>query len=223
LSIDRAETSPERADEHRRAFDRIARVSGRPGRARRKERVAPYCGRRLIAMALLLSMEACAAQRAAAPGAAEARAEEPAYERILGSFTIDPDRIILLTPRMCEQRLKGGRTLAESFARHAERFQRAGSARGEAAARLNEGAVEWFEGDSTRAYGALMESHRIFAELGDADGLAHAYEWLGYFFRDSGAIDKAAEHLSAAYRLFEALGNRDAERRVLGYADHHSP
>lgn len=145
----------------------------------------------------------------------EARVE---YERILGSFTARPDLVIYLTPAAClrfcqsspdDVRLEG---LVRDFAR-------LGAVRGEAAARLNRGAVLWRRGEHQLAYVQVMESRRLFARAADVEGLAHAYEWLGFLFEESGAVGEAGDHLAVAYQLFGKLGNTPAQARILSYAD----
>jgi hypothetical protein len=142
--------------------------------------------------------------------------EQPAYERILGSFPIDPNAILYLDPVLCGQHLY---EYGSDYRGIAERFHRIGALRGEAAARLNQGALEWFSGEPDEAYREVMDAQRIFAELGDVEGLAHTYEWLGYFFKESSEPKRAAEHLSVAYRFFEAVGDASSLARVLSYAE----
>lgn len=140
------------------------------------------------------------------------------YERILGTFSIDPELYIYLTPATCAAGFDA-RSDDSGFAALAEAFAAAGARRGEAAARLNWGAVLWTLGSGEDAYVQVMRAQALFAELGDADGLAHAYEWLGYFFRESADGDEAAEHLSVAYRLYGVLEDHAGAERVLTYAD----
>lgn len=170
--------------------------------------------RRLAALALLVHV-ACAAakipERAAPPAP-----KEPQYERILGSFVVHPDAVVYLTPRMTEDRVAPG-DAADALADIADRFAATGAPRGEAVARLNRGALLWKEGDGEVAYTQMARALALFAEVGDVEGLAHAYEWLGYAFLKAGAVDRAGEHLAAAYQLFELMGDLDAAQRVAGY------
>jgi hypothetical protein len=182
-------------------------------------------------MALLVSMQAaCAAQARQAPELGELveikppevppelkTQEAPAFERILGSFAIAPEPIILLTPRVLEAHFD--RTHGDDgFAVLVDRFHELGVPEKEAAALLDWGAVLWFLGRPQDAYARMMDAHRIYAELGDVSGLAHAYEWLGYFLKNSDAIAMAAEHLAVAYQMYEVAGDRGACTRVLSYA-----
>jgi hypothetical protein len=138
------------------------------------------------------------------------------YERILGSFAIDPELLIYYTPDLMARHHV--RADPERFAALAESLRAAGARRAEAGARLDLGAVLWSGGQAEKAYREMMRAQGLFAELGDVDGLAHAYEWLGFFFRESGSEERAAEHLSVAYRMFQVLENHAAAERVLGYA-----
>src|SRR5215472_3471357 len=145
----------------------------------------------LIALAAFSALSsACAAKRvapAALPQAAARPSEEeqPAYERILGSFAIEPDLYVYLDPATCLRYFSGARWSAWDMGAIARRMHALGSLRGEAAATLNHGAALWFLGDGESAYRAMMDAERMFAELGDVQGLAHTYDWLGYFFRES--------------------------------------
>ena len=176
-------------------------------------------------VALALQMSGCAAGMKApqvSPAeAAQARdqaAEEGEYERLLGTFSVNPDLVIYLNPAICERYLVQTGN-GDDIAQIVDQFGRIGAARGEAAARLNWGVVFWYDGEAEYAYREMMNALQIFAEIGDVDGLAHTYEWLGYFFKQSGAIEEAGEHLAVAYQLFEKLSNQPAAERVLSYAD----
>jgi hypothetical protein len=160
--------------------------------------------------------------RAAPPVPAPTEANKPAqpsveYERILGTFAIEPEAYLYLTPAALELHGTHGGG-AEHFQDLAERFRALGAKKGEAAAELDRGAALWWAGQADRAYAATMRAEALFAELGDLEGLAHAYEWLGYFFRQSGASDRAAEQLRVASRMFTLLEDRASAERVLGYA-----
>ena len=167
------------------------------------------------ALLLLLLLCGCAAAKEAerAPGKVE-----PVYERILGAAIASPDLVAYLDPRTAE-RWFDGRAEDDGFSRIVDAFRAIGARRGEAAARLNWGAVLWSLGDEEASYREMMAALDLFTRIGDAEGLAYAHEWLGYSMKESGAIDPAAEHLTVAYQLFRLLGNQRAAERVLGYGD----
>lgn len=183
-------------------------------------------GRLELAALLLLgasSLAGCgaAAKMAEAPGARAASDEEPAkpaYERILGSFSVQPESGILLDPRLCERHLRSPRE-ASDLAELAGRFASLGVPRGEAAAALNLSAVLWYRGEAEESYEQIMRATHLFAEAGDVDGLAHAHEWLGWYLAKSGATEQAEEHLAMSYRLYGLAGNGPAAQRVLGYGE----
>ena len=148
----------------------------------------------------------------------ETRVEpSPEHERILGSFAISPDPVVLLTPAMLEAHFDSTHD-DDGFAELVERFRAMGVPEKEAAALLDWGAVLWFLGRSPEAYAKMMEAHRLYAELGGLDGLAHANEWLGYFLKKSEAIAEAGEHFALAYQMFAALGDDASCARLLAYA-----
>ena len=147
--------------------------------------------------------------------------DKPAeYERILGAFTVDPDIVALLDPLVCDERLssRAATSARRMLAGLVDHFEVAGLPRFQAAARLNLAALLWFDNEPEPAYRHLMRAHGIYAELGDVHGLAHAYEWLGYFFMQSGALPLAGQHLGVARELYGLVGNEPAAARVLGYA-----
>jgi hypothetical protein len=169
---------------------------------------------------------AAAAEAGVAAGAEATRNAPPpptkiAYDRILGAFSVDPELYLFLTPATCRRvgRAQLPERAIETLTRMAEAFARARAKRGEAAARLNLGALRWADGDGDGAYQEVMRAEALFAELGDLEGLAHSYEWLGWFFRESGAVALATDHLSIAYRMFTLSEDRASAERVLGYAD----
>jgi hypothetical protein len=148
----------------------------------------------------------------------ETRVEQaPEHERILGSFAISPDPVVLLTPPMLEAHFDATHG-DDGFADLVERFRAIGVPEKEAAALLDWGAVLWFLGRPADAYAKMMEAHRLYAELGELEGLAHANEWLGYFLRSSEAIAEAGEHFALAYQMFAALGDQSSCSRLLAYA-----
>jgi hypothetical protein len=161
---------------------------------------------------------ACAAAGKAAPEAAAAPERPVVYERILGSFTVDPDLAILLDPRVCARHCSDHAEPQELAAMGAA-FSALGLARGRAVAELNSGALLWHAGDAAEAYRRVMEAREAFSRLGDTEGLAYCYEWLGYMFRESGEPRLAAEHLGLSYRLFELLGRASDLARVEGYGE----
>jgi hypothetical protein len=168
--------------------------------------------RSLLSLALLAG---CAA--AAAPEKVPGKVE-PVYERILGAATASPEMVAYLNPRLSEKHFDG-RAEDHGFTRIISAFRAIGATRGEAAARLNWAAVLWNLGDAEASYREMMLALELFTAAGDAEGLAHAHEWLGYSMKESGAIEPAAEHLAVAYQLFTLLGNERAASRVLGYGD----
>jgi hypothetical protein len=185
--------------------------------------------KRLLLALGLVFCAACAGARAPSEAARAPAAEappappppeeaKPEYERILGSFAGRPDLILYLTPEACLRWCKnaGGE---EVLAQLAYDFARLGAFRGEAAARINHAAILWHEGEVQRSYVELRDSLALSVRAGDVEGMAHAYEWLGWLFKESGAIDDAGDHLAVAYQLFGRLENRVAQERVLGYAD----
>jgi hypothetical protein len=168
------------------------------------------------ALLLLLSSAGCAAAERAAekvPGKVE-----PVYERILGAATASPDLVAYLNPTIAERYFDDAAE-DDGFTRIISAFRAIGARRGEAAARLNWGAVLWNLGDAEAAYREMMLALDLFTTIGDAEGLAHTHEWLGYTMKESGAIDPAGEHLAVAYQLFQLLGNDRAASRVLAYGD----
>ena len=167
-----------------------------------------------VALLLMLS-PGCAAEKAAerVPGRVE-----PVYERILGAATASPDLVAYLNPRIAERYFDGAAE-DDGFTRIISAFRAIGARRGEAAARLNWGAVLWNLGEEEAAYREMMIALEMFTSIGDAEGLAHTHEWLGYTMKESGAVDPAGEHLAVAYQLFRLLGNERAATRVLDYGD----
>ncbi len=165
--------------------------------------------------------EAPAPARAEAPAAAvtpSAPAEpprpKPVYERILGSYSVDPDLVVYLNPELCVQQCRRG-ARPEAL----REISQADSARVAAVVHLHRGALLWVDGYGENAYREIMQARHGFAALGDVQGLAHTYEWLGFVFRESHATDQAAEHFAVAYRMFELVGNRAAALRVLSYGE----
>jgi tetratricopeptide (TPR) repeat protein len=166
-----------------------------------------------------------AAKRAAeaAPAVQPPTGPRPAgeYERILGTFSVKIDAAIYLTPRLLERAYdddneEGGAAALQTTVGW---FQRLGHKRGEAAARLNRGAVLWKLGQGDAAYRELDEARKLFAGAGDLEGEAHAHEWLGFFFRESGEKELAEDHLALAYQMFQKLENAPAAERILSYGD----
>jgi hypothetical protein len=143
---------------------------------------------------------------------------EPVYERILGAATASPDLVAYLNPRLLEDHFDD-RAEDDGFTRVISAFRVIGAKRGEAAARLNWAAVLWNLGEEEASYREMMLSLELFTKVGDAEGLAHAHEWLGYTMKESGAIEPAAEHLAVAYQLFKLMGNERAASRVLAYGE----
>lgn len=154
-------------------------------------------------------------ETAPSPAAGAAPTAAP-YERILGSLTVDPDVVVLLSPALCERHCSSWRG-EHDLVGLADTFAGLGYLRGEAAASINAAAVLWRRGNADRAYQRVMHARRRFAESGDVNGMAHAFEWLGYMFLHSNEKELAAEHLSVAYTLFEGMGNQPAMARVLAY------
>jgi len=55
------------------------------------------------------------------------------------------------------------------------------------------------------------EALRIFEELGNHAGMAHAYGQLGIMARTRGANEQALEWTRKALQIFEVLGNRNCQ------------
>ncbi|MCB9654085.1 MAG: hypothetical protein H6729_08160 [Deltaproteobacteria bacterium] len=175
----------------------------------------------------LASLVGCSATRVleAPPSAAQAREPigteaaptlRPHYVRILGAMTAESDLIIYIDPMLCEAWCRSD----EDFARWtdlARAFASQGLARAEGAARLNEAAFLWRAGRPEDAYQALRAAEQRFASVGDAEGLAHVFEWFGFLFNEGDAPDRAGEYLGAAYSLFTSIGSTDDARRIAGY------
>ncbi len=179
---------------------------------------------RMVALLLASGTMSCAAAYdTEAPVSAEAGppgAETPTvqYERILGSFVVDPDVAIYLNPSLCERLCERSWEIGIiELEKVANDFAQLGARRGYGAASLNRGALLWFASRPEDSYRAVMAARDTFAGIGDLHGLAHSLEWLGYIFGVSDAPQAAAEQLALAYRLFEKLGNRRAATRVLAY------
>jgi hypothetical protein len=167
------------------------------------------------ALIFALSIGCAAAERAVekVPGKVE-----PVYERILGASTASPDLIAYLDPTLAGEYFDDTAE-DDGFTRIISAFHALGARRGEAAARLNWGAVLFNLGDAEASYREMMNALELFTAIGDAEGLAHAHEWIGFLMKKSGAIDPAAEHLAVAYQLFRLLGNDRAAERVLALGD----
>ena len=84
---------------------------------------------------------------------------------------------------------------------------------------LSLAAYEWWSGRADTAYRLLLTAQGAFAELADVNGLAHTYEWMGWFFGESGDLVRAAEQLEIAGRLYQQLGHEPAQARIQGYGD----
>lgn len=167
-----------------------------------------------------VALAACAAGRAAAPAPAQAEPGAPSaegaapYERILGAFVATPTGLVLFDPKSCAETPCGRSEDGETISRTADD---SGVPALQAAARLNLGAVYWQEGEGDRAYQAIRSAQALFAEAGDAVGLAMAHEWLGYMLLESGALEPAGDHLALAHQLFERLGDRGSAERLASY------
>ncbi|MCK6547270.1 hypothetical protein L6R52_15575 [Myxococcota bacterium] len=176
-----------------------------------------------VVLPILGALTACAAGRAMpAPTMDERPTEEGApaeaeYERILGSFTVTPEGFVYLTPELARARLEPARAYA--WRRRVRDLHTLGLPQAEAVASMNVAAIAWFDDHPEDAYRAMMSAQRLFADVGDVEGLAHVYEWLGFFFAESGAHTKAEEHLALAHALFALLGDEAAKARVLRLAD----
>lgn len=183
--------------------------------------------RRALCLAALLA--GCAAgargQGKVAPGTDPGRAVQEqdvgpkvAYERILGSFSIEPDLAIYVSPYLAKMHL-GDWGAPSALERLAQRFERVDHPRGAAIARLNLCAVLWSQDETEGAYAEAMRALNSFSEIGDLEGLAHAHEWIGFMMLQSDEIEPAGEHLAVAYQLFSMLDNDGAKARVLDYAE----
>lgn len=172
---------------------------------------------------VVVVLKATGRRRRAKPKPAAARFEKaPEYERILGAATVAPDLLLLLDPaglaehRAWRPKARHARRMVEALVDH---FAAAKIARYEAAARLNHGALLWFEFQPKRAYRELMTAREIYARMGDAEGLARTYEWLGYVLNDSLEPELAADHLAFAKHLYERQDDEDSAKRILSYTD----
>ncbi len=138
-----------------------------------------------------------------------------AYERVLGAFTVETTRPLLLDPTMLSPWSGHTKRAARMLAAIADDFGARGDVASRAAALLDLGAARWFHGDGDPAYEDMMEARRLFARIGDRRGLAHADEWIGFFLTKSDRPDLAADHLRLSRDLFESLGDdRSAARAV---------
>lgn len=145
--------------------------------------------------------------------------KKAAHDRILGAFTADADLWLLLDPALLElayhpasardavRMLAGGLRIAEAKA----------APKAKAVALLNLAAYEWWSGRADTAYRLLLTAQGTFAELADVYGLAHTYEWMGWFFAESGDPARASEQLEIAGRLYQQLGHGPAQARIQGY------
>lgn len=175
------------------------------------------------ALGAALVLSACAAggiPRAPTMDEPGAEAEGPAeYERILGSFVVSPEALVHLTPELAAARLDPGPDRGRGYARVVSVLREAGVPQAEAVGSMNLGAIAWFDDRPEDAYRSMMRAQHLFAEIGDLEGLAHVYEWLGFFFAESGASARAEEHLGLAYELFGLLGDEASKARVLRLAE----
>jgi tetratricopeptide (TPR) repeat protein/TolB-like protein len=153
------------------------------------------------------------------PPTSAAISKKAAHDRILGAFTADAELWLMLDPSLLElghhrsgaqqavRMLAGGLRIAEAKA----------APKAQAVALLNLAAYEWWAGRADTAYRLLLTSQRTFAELADVYGLAHTYEWMGWFFRESNDPQRAIEQFEIAERLYQQLGHGPAVTRVRGY------
>jgi hypothetical protein len=171
--------------------------------------------KRLCFLALLLI--GCASASAPASRSADVAPpseEPPAFERILGAFVVSPTGFVLIDPRACAAGACGLRDQNESVLAAAERT---GVPLAIAAAKLNLGATLWTEDEADAAYQSIRSAQALFAEAGDAVGLALCHEWIGFLMLDSGEGEIAGEHLALAHQLYDRLGDEAARDRVVGY------
>lgn len=154
------------------------------------------------------------AQRPEAGGEAKKPAE---FERIVSSFQVHPEALVYLTPAEVEHLERCDETLAVEAV--ADRFAFIGDVRGEAAARLDLGALYWCDGRGDDAYLAVMQAEALFTRAADLDGVARAHEWLGFMFLENREEELAAEHLAAAYQVFLRLADAPSTARVLAYSE----
>lgn len=145
--------------------------------------------------------------------------KKAAHDRILGAFTADADLWLLLDPelmalghhspsaRHAVRMLAGGLRIAEAKA----------APKAQAVALLNLAAYEWWSGRADTGYRLLLTAQHLFAGLADFAGLAHCYEWLGWFFRESGDPERAAEQFAIAHGLYQQLGHAPAQARIQAY------
>lgn len=185
---------------------------------------------RSVVCGLLIASFAAGCAAARAPEAAagtprvypDAPPKKPGeYERILGTFSARGETPIYLIPTVLERGYddEDDDEGESALFNMAQTFQRLGHKRGEAAARLNRGAVLWHRGEGDAAYRELESAKILFAAAGDLDGEAHAHEWLGFFMRESGEKELAEDHLALAYQMFKKLENEVAAERILSYGE----
>lgn len=139
------------------------------------------------------------------------------HERIVGAFETESHALVLLSPRDLGR--LGHVPFPSGLVAIAARARAIEARRVEAAARLNLGALFWARGSAPDAYRALSAARRLYAGLGDAEGLAATHEWLGFMLRESEAIDRAAENLALARSLFARLDDAVRAEDVLGWGD----
>ncbi len=125
------------------------------------------------------------------------------YERILGAFVADPNAQVMLRPADLQAHFQPDRAesalkMLEAVARH---FEALGEHDPRAIARLNAGAVYWYDGQSDKAYRAIMEAREHFVRSNHLQGLAAVYEWLGLFFEQSDRPGLADRHRWVARAL----------------------
>lgn len=162
---------------------------------------------------------AAISEKAEAEAVAPVVSSKPAeYERILGAFVADAEVFVWLDPRLAERLdRRDARVAARMLAALAERFEQRAQVRPRAIALLNLAAIEWSRGQAVPAYERAALAARLFGGLADLEGLAHAEEWLGYMFRESGDGRLAGEHLRLAHALYRRLEDRAGMERTLSY------
>jgi tetratricopeptide (TPR) repeat protein/TolB-like protein len=214
-SMPRARSEEEiREDETRRAPEPSVRPLSQPAPPRSVERER-------VPVEESVAVSGAEPSRAAPPPVERASQvqKQAEYERILGAFTADADVLVFLDPESLEAvRDRPASEIAFKMLTALDgQFRARGLVRAAAIAEVDGGALAWFQGDPREAYERMMRAHETFARTGDALGLAHTYEWLGYFFRQSFAPSLAETHLQMAYALFDRLGDSTSAERVLRY------
>lgn len=74
---------------------------------------------------------------------------------------------------------------------------------------LNESFRFWLPSDPVKAVGYSREAMALAQEIGDAKGLAAAYNNLGIVYRNQGALDKALTYYFQSLNLYDSIKNEE--------------